>query len=48
MAPRPTEQEEQLRTSFVLGHLTLEEANELLHHHGRFMVAICEVDLATD
>jgi hypothetical protein len=43
----PTEQEMQLLTSYVLGQITLEEANELLHQHGRFIIAICEYRVAT-
>jgi hypothetical protein len=38
----PSEQEMQLLTSYVLGHITLEEANDLLHDYGRFIIAICE------
>lgn len=41
-AHTPSEQEMQLLTSYVLGQITLEEANELLHNHGRFIIAICE------
>ena len=43
----PTEQERQLLASYVLGHITLEEANELLHQVGRFIIAICEYPVAT-
>ena len=43
----PTEQERQLLASYVLGHITLEEANELLHQIGRFIIAICEYPVAT-
>jgi hypothetical protein len=44
-APTPNEQEMQLLTSYVLGHITLEEANELLllHKHGRFIITICTI-----
>jgi hypothetical protein len=43
----PSEQERQLLASYVLGHITLEEANELLHQVGRFIIAICEYPVAT-
>jgi hypothetical protein len=38
----PTEQELQLLISYVRGYLTLEEANELLHQMGRFIIALCD------
>lgn len=38
----PTEQELQLLASYVRGHITLEEANELLHQMGRFIIALCD------
>ncbi|RZK31568.1 MAG: hypothetical protein EOO63_03795 [Hymenobacter sp.] len=45
-AHMPNEQEMQLLTSYVLGHLTLEEANDLLllHERGRFIIAICSLN----
>jgi len=43
----PSEQEMQLLTSYVLGHITLEEANDLLHSIGRFIIAICDYQEAT-
>jgi|GEM_PF-2400595 len=43
----PTEQELQLLLSYVSGHITLEEANDLLHQIGRFIIAICEYPVAT-
>ena len=42
----PTEQELQLLVSYVRGHLTLEEANELLHQMGRFIIALCDYPVA--
>lgn len=42
----PTEQELQLLLSYVSGHITLEEANDLLHQIGRFIIAICEYPAA--
>jgi hypothetical protein len=41
-APAPNEQELQLLISYMRGHLTLEEANELLHQIGRFIIALCD------
>jgi hypothetical protein len=38
----PSEQEMQVLTSYVLGYITLEEANDLLHQLGRFIITICE------
>jgi len=43
----PTEQELQLLTSYLRGHLTLEEANELLHQMGRFIIALCDYPVMT-
>jgi len=42
----PSEQDMQLLTSYVRGHITLEEANDLLHEHGPFIIAICEYHVA--
>ena len=42
----PTEQELQLLLSYVSGYITLEEANDLLHQIGRFIIAICEYPAA--
>jgi hypothetical protein len=42
----PTEQELQLLISYVRGHITLEEANELLHQMGRFIIALCDYPIA--
>lgn len=43
----PSDQDMQLLSSYVFGHLTLEEANELLHERGPFIIAICDYELAT-
>jgi hypothetical protein len=43
----PSEQEKQVLSSYVLGYITLEEANDLLHQLGRFLIAICEYQVAS-
>ncbi|GAA4499466.1 hypothetical protein GCM10023172_18080 [Hymenobacter ginsengisoli] len=43
----PSDQDMQLLSSYVFGHITLEEANELLHERGPFIIAICDYELAT-
>ncbi|MVN77777.1 hypothetical protein GO988_15710 [Hymenobacter sp. HMF4947] len=47
ITPNPSEQELQLLTNYVLGHISLEEANELLQGRGRVMVALYEYQLVT-
>lgn len=47
VAPNPSEQELQLLTNYVLGHISLEEANELLQGQGRIMVALYEYQLVS-
>jgi hypothetical protein len=41
-AHTPSEQEKQVLSSYVLGYITLEEANDLLHQFGHFLITICE------
>jgi hypothetical protein len=43
----PGEQDLQLLSSYALGYITLEEANELLHERGPFIIAICDAPDAT-
>lgn len=40
IAPTSGEQELQLLTSYMLGDISLEEANDLLRGHGRLLVAL--------
>jgi len=40
IAPTPGEQELQLLTSYMLGDISLEEANDLLREQGRLLVAL--------
>jgi hypothetical protein len=41
-AHTPSEQEKQVLSSYVLGYITLDEANDLLHQLGGFLITICE------
>jgi len=41
-AHTPSQQEQQVLSCYVFGYITLEEANDLLHQLGRFLIAICE------
>lgn len=41
-AHTPSEQEKQVLANYVFGYLTLDEANELLHELGGFLITICE------
>ena len=43
----PSEQELQLLTNYVLGHISLEEANAMLQGQGRIMVALYQDQLVT-
>lgn len=43
----PSDHDMQLLSSYVFGYITLEEANELLHQRGPFIIAICDYELAT-
>jgi len=43
----PSEQDMQLLASYMRGHITLEEANDLLHEHGPFIIAICEYQIVS-
>ena len=45
VAPTPSEQELQLLTNYVLGHISLEEANDILKGQGRVMVALYKSQL---
>ena len=40
-AHTPSEQEQQVLSSYVLGYITLEEANDLLHQFGHFLITLC-------
>ncbi len=44
-APAPSEPEKQVLSSYVLGYITLQEANDLLHQLGGFLITICEYQL---
>jgi hypothetical protein len=46
-AHTPSEQEKQVLSSYVFGYLTLEEANELLHQFGGFLITICEYQVTS-
>jgi hypothetical protein len=41
-AHTPSEQEKQVLSSYVLGYITLDEANDLLHQLGGFLITLCE------
>lgn len=41
-AHTPSEQEKQVLSSYVFGYITLEEANDLLHQFGHFLITLCE------
>lgn len=41
-AHTPSEQETQVLANYVFGYLTLDEANELLHELGGFLITICD------
>ena len=43
----PSEPEKQVLANYVFGYLTLDEANELLHHLGHFLITICEYQVTS-
>jgi len=45
VVPTPREQELQLLTNYTLGHISLEEANDILEGQGRIMVALYKSQL---
>jgi len=45
VVPTPCEQELQLLTNYTLGHISLEEANDILAGQGRIMVALYKSQL---
>lgn len=46
-AHTPSEPEKQVLANYVFGFLTLDEANELLHELGGFLITICEYQVTS-